>query len=302
MRSWKVPGGKIQALAFSPDGAMLATAHGASQSIAFWDCSTGTERTRVGTHGSRIATFDFTPDGARVATLRQSGEVLIWNTAQDETEPVAKLVPPRSDVAAATVLTFCPASGRLVTASALGLNWWDEPLEATKTRRGPSGFHPLPLHSPEVYALRFTPDGTRLLVGRRDLEIWDDSMKGPVKTVLTYKGGGLRSIAVSPDGERAAVRLKNTVRVCRLATGTWETTLHWGREMVYAVAFSRDGRTLLTAGADSTVRCWTVGTWQESNRFDWGIGGIRVVCFSPDGLTCAAGSESGVVVVWDVDG
>ena len=69
----------------------------------------------------------------------------------------------------------------------------------------------------------------------------------------------------------------------------------------FALAFSRDGRMLLTAGADGAVRFWDVGTWQEANRFDWGIGKIHLVAFAPDGLTCAATGENGQVVVWDVD-
>src|SRR5262249_51037712 len=201
----------------------------------------------------------------------------------------------------ATILAFSPTSGRLITASALALNWWDDPTRGAWARRGPDGSRVFNQYGPEIHALRFTPDGTRLLVGRTDLEIWDENVNGPVAVVRTNKGGGLRAITVSPDGERAAMTLKNTVRVCRLAKGAWEKTLHWGREGVYAVAFSRDSRSLLTAGADGTVRVWDAGSWQEVRRFDWGIGKIRAVAFAPDGLTCAAGGEKGQVVVWDVD-
>ena len=299
MRSWKPHGGKVQALAFSPDGRTLATASGGAQFVTFWDALTGAEVKRFGGDIGRIAAFEFTADGAHLATLSHGGAVRIWATASDGTTPVAELMPAALNGGAA--LAFSPATGRLVTASATALNWWDEPTNASKARRPPTGHRLLGEYTPEIHALKFTPDGSRLLVGRDDLEIWDANLTFPVVTVRTNKGGGLRALAVSPDGERAAARLKNTVRVCRLAAAKWETTLHWGREPVYAVAFSRDGRTLLTAGGDGTVRFWDVGTWQETRQFDWGLGKVHLVAFAPDGLTCAAAGDTGKVVIWDAE-
>jgi WD40 repeat protein len=299
MRSWKPHGGKVQALAFSPDGRTLATLSGLSSFVTFWDSLTCAETKQFGGWGERLVAFEFTPDGEHLAALDHNGVVRIWATASDGNVPVADLAPAASGPA--VTLAFSPTTGRLVTAHAEALNWWDEPTLTPKIRRKPTGIRTLGTYVSEIHALAFTPDGARLLVGRRDLDIWDETMSGAVAIVRTNKGGGLRAIAVSPDGTRAAARLKNTVRVCKLATVTWETTLHWGSDPVYAVAFSRDSRTLLTAGADGTVRFWDVGTWRETNRFDWGIGKIHLVAFAPDGLTCAAAGEKGKVVVWDVD-
>ena len=46
-----------------------------------------------------------------------------------------------------------------------------------------------------------------------------------------------------------------------------ETTLHWGKKLVHAVAFSHDGRSLFTAGADGGVRVWDVTAgWKALKR------------------------------------
>jgi WD40 repeat protein len=66
-------------------------------------------------------------------------------------------------------------------------------------------------------------------------------------------------------------------------------------------AFSPDGRVVVVACGDGSVRFLDAEAWDELRRYDWGIGPVRSVAFSPDGLLCAAGGEKGQVVVWDVD-
>jgi WD40 repeat protein len=70
---------------------------------------------------------------------------------------------------------------------------------------------------------------------------------------------------------------------------------------VWAVNWTADGNSLLTAGNDGCVRLWDAGTGAERKVYDWGIGKLYCAAFSPDGLTCAACSAKGQVVVWDVD-
>jgi WD40 repeat protein len=300
MRVWK-PRVRVQDLAFSPDGRTVATASGSSPFVALWDCATGTEVKRFGCAGGGVRAFEFAPGGEHLAVLADRGGISVWELASDGTAPVAVLQPTKQGLWVPVALAFVPTSGRLVAASSTALDWWDEPTGPSPVGRAPSGRRVTTL-AQGSYALRFTPDGTRLLIGRGDLEICVGEVYDHVATVPTNKGGGLRSIAVSPDGMRAACRLKNTVRVCRLDPLAWETTLHWGRATVTAVAFSRDGQTLITADADGAVRYWAVGTWQESNRFDWGIGRITALAVAPDGLTCAAAGNKGRVVIWDLDG
>ncbi len=138
-------------------------------------------------------------------------------------------------------------------------------------------------------------------MGARDLEIWWPDLGTPFAFIKAFRPTGIEALAIAPDGERVAFAVWNAVMVFRLADRTRETTLHWGKYSVTAVAFTPDGRSLLTAGADGTVRFWDVSTWRETRRLDWEIGNIQAVAFSPDGLTCAAGGKNGRVVVWDVD-
>ena len=68
-----------------------------------------------------------------------------------------------------------------------------------------------------------------------------------------------------------------------------------------AIAFHPNGRFLLAASNDQTVKLYDTTTWEPARAFTWSVGRMRSVCFSPDGTLAAAGSERGKIVVWDVD-
>jgi WD40 repeat protein len=72
-------------------------------------------------------------------------------------------------------------------------------------------------------------------------------------------------------------------------------------DRVHAVAFSPDGRTLLSGSYDGTARLWDVATHRQIgvplNGHD---GEVYSVAFSPQGNVVASGADDGMVRLWDV--
>jgi WD40 repeat protein len=67
-----------------------------------------------------------------------------------------------------------------------------------------------------------------------------------------------------------------------------------------AVAFSPDGRFVLTAEADKTAALWEVQTGQAVRRFAGHAGSIYALAFSPDGRFALTGSGDKTARLWDV--
>ena len=71
-------------------------------------------------------------------------------------------------------------------------------------------------------------------------------------------------------------------------------------QAVMSVAFSPDGRYVISGSRDRTVRLWEVATGREVRSFSGHSNRIWSVAFSPDGRHFLSGSGDGWVNLWDV--
>jgi WD40 repeat protein len=93
--------------------------------------------------------------------------------------------------------------------------------------------------------------------------------KARLGTVRWRTGGAARHLAYSPDGKfiAAADGVYQRVQLFDSTTGKLLRTLWGHRESVMSVAFSHDGKRLITSSRDKTARIWDVATGEQLNRF-----------------------------------
>src|SRR3984893_5177070 len=65
-----------------------------------------------------------------------------------------------------------------------------------------------------------------------------------------------------------------------------------------AVAFTKDGKRLVSTGQDACVRLWSAPSFQAKGVFEGHANGVNSLSFSPDGALLATGSTDSTVRVW----
>ena len=70
--------------------------------------------------------------------------------------------------------------------------------------------------------------------------------------------------------------------------------------MIFGVCYSRDGKWVVSAGADKTVKVWDAHTGKEIRSLQGHTGRVLSVAFSRDSKRIVSGSDDMTGKVWDV--
>ena len=100
----------VSGVAFSPDGARLASASG-DQTVKVWDAATGQELRTLKGHTSYVSGVAFSPDGARLASASYDKTVKVWDAATGQ-----ELRTLKGHTSYVTGVAFSPDGARLASA------------------------------------------------------------------------------------------------------------------------------------------------------------------------------------------
>ena len=72
-------------------------------------------------------------------------------------------------------------------------------------------------------------------------------------------------------------------------------------DIVYSVAFSADGKRIVSGCRDKTIRIWDVETGKELQKYEGHSYSVISVAFSADEKRIFSGSEDKTVRIWNVE-
>ena len=114
-----------------------------------------------------------------------------------------------------------------------------------------------------VRSMAFSPDGKVLATadGSKDLRLWDVATGKLTRTFNTHSSA--HSVVFSPDGKLLAVanesgQPQNKIWIDLWEVATWKkvATLEGHTQRVLALAFSADGKVLVSGSQDTSARVW----------------------------------------------
>jgi WD40 repeat protein len=250
----------VYSTAFSPDGGFAATG-GADGTVFLWDARTFVDSSSqpiatLAGHTSAISALIFS-DENHLLTASEDGTAIYWNV-QSRTRERAFVGPAERITAAALTAD----GGRLYTGGDEGtIRIWN--AGATLPERS------LPGNVDGVRSIAYSPDGRYILTGGNEtsVRLWDAATRQQIQEFLpddeTMNASTLMNVVrFSPDGSVVLAGDFSGFLTLWNIDGTLlqRITDPESSSAIVEAVFTFDGRQVIAASEDGTVRVWDVAT------------------------------------------
>jgi WD40 repeat protein len=290
---------KVNSVAFSPDGKLLASAS-SDKTIILWNAETGQPVGQpLAGHTNSINSVVFSPDGKVLASGGDGKTIILWDIETGQSIGL-----PITGHTNSIICMAFSADGKILASGGRDntVILWD-----TQTYQA---IGQLPAGN-IVWDLAFSPDSKMIISNSgSSVTLWDVETRQPIGQPST-KGYQYR-VAFSPDGKT-------------FVTGNDGNIILWDAKtiqpigkpfaktansvVVSSLAFSPDGKTLISGNkfgagksgsGDNSIILWDVESrWPIGQPLRGHTAQIYGLAFSPDGTKFATGSLDNTVILWD---
>ncbi|CCH34934.1 pentapeptide repeat-containing protein [Actinosynnema sp. NPDC047251] len=271
-------GEDVTAVAFSPDGALVALAR--EHVVELFDLKAG-RTVRVWRRRERpVVQVAFSPDGRLLATVEDDRHAYVWDADTGRLQyTVPELVRTVAFEAKAGDLVALCVEGSL---RVFDLRTHEQHLLETDT------FDRMSMSHDGIWLAAVS--GDRLMVW----EMTTDYLR------ILHVDGDLEHLAVAPDGSTVATsRVDESVQLVEVSSGRLLRTVAFGSGDVAGIVFSPDATRVATISHNAKVTVWDVATDQVITSFPSGLFGPYRAVFSPDGTQIAMASDRGSAGLYD---
>lgn len=209
----------INKLTFSPDGTILAVAYSSDQTLSLGD-----------TNSFHIPLWN-SVDGGQLVELKGSDQDFFIGYSS---------------------LSFSPDKNYLIATQGGGdIDIWSMADDVLKYKLSFDGI--LSWNS----VLAVSPDSQHFASGAmdRNIRLWKIDNRFPLKT-LNVQDASITALSYSANGEIIAAGINYEVRFWNSDTGSFLCSVKGGGDMLQEIAFTRNGRFMITLAKDGIVRIW----------------------------------------------
>jgi WD40 repeat protein len=187
-------------------------------------------------------------------------------------------------------------------------------IQAVQNQGGPLLMLDTGGHMARITGLAFTPDGKHLVSASEDkvMRVWDWQAGKTIRTIRGQIGPGnegkIYALALSPDRRwlaaggwlRAPEEQGYVVRLYDFASGKLAALLTGHNNVVHGLAFSTDGKHLISGSSDRSAIIWDVESRTLVHRLLGHTAAIYGVAFMQDGQRAVTASEDTTLRLWRV--